>query len=509
MATTIYTNWSTSYTPSGASYARKYRGWLTYNITTTDDKVTVTAYSGIEQNLAMSTNYTDTQSATGQTSVTGTASFDYSTGELKKTLVPTKTYTWARTQVAQTKTISIAVHTTSGYSAWQTTTLSKSVSISVPAKPSYVVSYDVNGGNGTIPNGTKWYNENLPLSDGNGFSKAGYTLTKWNTNSAGTGTPYDKGASYTSNAALALYAIWTPNTYTVQFNSNDGTSRTSTQAYTYDEAKTLTSIATIGWTRTNYMFMGWTTSADSNVVIYKNGASVLNLTTGGTVKLYAVWQNIYEKPNITQVLAYRGTITTNSTIQYDETGMEGYVQAHITPGIKYTLNNNNELIWSYVKTQITVTYEKVTTNNPSSGSLGTVTIEGADLTDDTTWLKAWSTINSQQRNLFDLASQYTITITAKIFETIDNLDSSKLVKSEATTFISIAEFTVDFDPSGESIGIFGIANGKINNLTEKAIWLNSELILSIDTNDSSTIDGQIGNILQTLQWDSDVDVTNI
>ena len=88
----------------------------------------------------------------------------------------------------------------------------------------WTISYNSNGGTGTIANQTKTYNKPLTLSNGSGFNKTGYTLTSWNTKSDGSGQKYDKSASYKGNAALTLYAIWTVNKLTVNYYSNYATS---------------------------------------------------------------------------------------------------------------------------------------------------------------------------------------------------------------------------------------------------------------------------------------------
>ena len=88
----------------------------------------------------------------------------------------------------------------------------------------WTVSYNSNGGIGTIANQTKTYGKALTLSDGSKFSKNGYTLTSWNTKPDGSGQKYNKSASYTGNAALTLYAIWTVNKLTVNYYSNYATS---------------------------------------------------------------------------------------------------------------------------------------------------------------------------------------------------------------------------------------------------------------------------------------------
>ncbi|MBM3308510.1 MAG: InlB B-repeat-containing protein, partial [Candidatus Eisenbacteria bacterium] len=88
------------------------------------------------------------------------------------------------------------------------------------------VTYDANGATaGTAPDAqTKVYNVALTLrTDTGGLEKTGYTLSGWNTAANGSGTNYAEGASYTTNAALSLYAKWTANDYMVFFDAAGGT----------------------------------------------------------------------------------------------------------------------------------------------------------------------------------------------------------------------------------------------------------------------------------------------
>lgn len=84
--------------------------------------------------------------------------------------------------------------------------------VATTTTPTYTVSYNNNGGSGSISSQTKTYNIALTLSGGSGFSRTNYTLTKWNTAANGGGTDYALGDSYTANADVTLYAIWTKNT---------------------------------------------------------------------------------------------------------------------------------------------------------------------------------------------------------------------------------------------------------------------------------------------------------
>lgn len=116
---------------------------------------------------------------------------------------------------ATTKTISKSSSETKKHTAYTvearfTTGISyKTVSVSVPAKTSYAVAYNANGGTGAPGNQTKWHGESLTLSTAKP-TREGYTFRCWNTNASGTGTNYNSGASYTANAAATLYAVWEP-----------------------------------------------------------------------------------------------------------------------------------------------------------------------------------------------------------------------------------------------------------------------------------------------------------
>jgi hypothetical protein len=72
----------------------------------------------------------------------------------------------------------------------------------------YTISYDANGGTGTIAPDTKTHDVPLTLSDGSGFTREGYIFSNWNSSADGSGTAYAAGATYTENADITLYAIW-------------------------------------------------------------------------------------------------------------------------------------------------------------------------------------------------------------------------------------------------------------------------------------------------------------
>ena len=80
------------------------------------------------------------------------------------------------------------------------------------AVPTYTVTYDANGGSGTMTD------KNSPYADGaaatvltNGFTRSRYTFTGWNMKADGSGTPYKAGEQITMNNNVILYAQWTRN----------------------------------------------------------------------------------------------------------------------------------------------------------------------------------------------------------------------------------------------------------------------------------------------------------
>lgn len=170
-------------------------------------------------------------------------------------------------------------------------TKTASGSISVPAKTSYTVSYNANGGSGAPSSQTKWFGTALTLSSTKP-TRTGYTFQGWATSASGS-VAYAAGASYTANQAVTLYAKWKANTFTVSFNANGGSGAPGNQTKTYGTALTLSSTKP---TRTNYNFLGWGTSASATTVAYAAGASY---TKNAAITLYAVWELAYVKPRIT------------------------------------------------------------------------------------------------------------------------------------------------------------------------------------------------------------------
>ena len=112
----------------------------------------------------------------------------------------------------------------------------------------------------------------------------GNTMTEWESYYITSSTTVVQDKDHT------LKAIWTPNTYTINYNGNGNTGGSTTSStHTYDVSSNLTAN---GFSKTGYKFIGWNTSADGTGTAYLDGASVTRVGTSGTVTLYAQWTKV-------------------------------------------------------------------------------------------------------------------------------------------------------------------------------------------------------------------------
>jgi len=147
-----------------------------------------------------------------------------------------------------------------------------------------------------------------------GWTRSGYRFAGWAKTSSGS-VAYANGQQVYNlasreGATVNLYAVWTPTTYTVRYNSNDGSSRTQTQTMTLDTTRPLSWMdSQIGWKRSGHVFAGWSRMPTGDVA-FSNGQQVRNLAAGGkTIDLYAIW-----KYNITFMMNAGGS--TKATRQF-------------------------------------------------------------------------------------------------------------------------------------------------------------------------------------------------
>jgi len=150
---------------------------------------------------------------------------------------------------------------------------------------SYTVIFDANGGSGTATSVTPTFGSSVTLPS-SGFSRAGYTFGGWATSSSATTADYASGlqtwATDAGNqgATAYLFAVWTPISYTVTYDSQGGTSVTDGSFEADGSVAAPTPPA-----RTGYDFVGWSSdSATQEAVTFPYEPGVYS-----NITLYAIW----------------------------------------------------------------------------------------------------------------------------------------------------------------------------------------------------------------------------
>ncbi len=146
----------------------------------------------------------------------------------------------------------------------------------------YTITYDTNGGSGSVSDGTKTYNAGYTLSDGTGISYTGYTFSGWNTASDGNGTDYAAGALYTANEDLDLFAQWTPISYSITYNLNGGINDAANPTSYTIESSTIT---IQNPSKTGNSFDGWYSDPELTI----SASSTITTGSTGDKIFYAKW----------------------------------------------------------------------------------------------------------------------------------------------------------------------------------------------------------------------------
>ncbi len=231
------------------------------------------------------------------------------------------------------------------------------------------ITYDGNGSTGgSTASSSHTYGTNKSLT-ANGFTRTGYTFSGWTTNKDGSGTSYSNSQSVSNltpvnEGIVTLYAKWTANTYTIQYNGNGNTSgSTASSSHIYDAAKALTSN---GFSKTGYTFSGWSTST-TGTVVYSNTQSISNLTStkGGSVTLYAKWTaNTY-------TIKYDGNGNTDGSTASSSSKYDATITL-TTNGFKKDYNDFKG--WSTSKNGSVVYKDKASVKNLVTSNGGTITL---------------------------------------------------------------------------------------------------------------------------------------
>ncbi|WP_407426277.1 InlB B-repeat-containing protein [Treponema sp.] len=316
----------------------------------------------------------------------------------------------------------------------------------------FTVSFNSNGGSGTVSSQTFTYSSSLSSSlNANTFTREGYTFTGWNTSSDGSGTSYSDTQAITASSWLSsnitLYAQWSINTFTVTFNSNGGSS-VDTQ--------------TIAWGSTAVLYVPVKAGNDF-VNWYTDSALTSEFSFTTQVKqnytLYAKW-NIQ-----TLAVTFSGNGSTSGSVS--DLNMT-YGETASFPSNSYSKTGYNFLGWSTSSSATSADYSDgytISISNWMSGTLNLYAVWEAKVYTVTFNTDGGSTVASQSVNYDSCAEQPEDPVktghvfkgwysdssltTVFSFSTVITEDITVYAKWEVETYI------VTFDGNGSTSGSMG------------------------------------------------------
>ena len=109
-----------------------------------------------------------------------------------------------------------------------------------------------------------------------------------------TTTTYQEGTissstKVTANSDHTVYALWTPNTYTITYKANGGSGGPSSQSYKYAPNGNIY-LSSDKPSKTGYTFMGWSESSSATSASYSSG-QWWGTHNANNYTLYAVWKD--------------------------------------------------------------------------------------------------------------------------------------------------------------------------------------------------------------------------
>ena len=202
---TVYSGYSAGWKPSGSDIYKKYRARLDYSLVSeTATTITYRAILYVNINSSVNAPYTGTLNI-GGTTYTGSCSTVFGEGNTV-TCVSAKTKTFNKGATATTAIISGGVRSSKG--DWTGATVTASATVSIPALAPATITFNANGGSGTVPSAISTYVGVANTIPSNSLTRTGYTFNGWNTASDGSGTAYATGSTITPTGDVILYAQW-------------------------------------------------------------------------------------------------------------------------------------------------------------------------------------------------------------------------------------------------------------------------------------------------------------
>lgn len=156
----------------------------------------------------------------------------------------------------------------------------------------YALTYNANGGNGSVAGSSFVAGQTLHISDGSGLTRQGYSLKKWNTKADGTGVDILLNSyKVAEEGNLTLYAVWEQtNAYEIFFDYGGATKPEDADDDDWISNKTVTYGQSIGTlpspTQSGHTFGGWYVFTDYEPSKYTDN---MTYAVKGSITLTAKW----------------------------------------------------------------------------------------------------------------------------------------------------------------------------------------------------------------------------
>ncbi len=217
---------------------------------------------------------------------------------------------------------------------------------------SFTVSYDANGGSGAPESQTKYRDMDLELSTTVPV-RSYYDFLGWSTNKAATSATYQPGNSYTSNASITLYAVWTKTNYDFSISN-----LTVSNSSPYKYGQITVQVRTDSWDQINayssipvQLYYGGSLVSTQNVnfSVYGVANITFTLNVGSSVGNKTIEARIYWAKHNSETRTTNNTVSTTINVKEFNYDMSSNV---VTPSADYsagstvitsfTINNDSD-----------------------------------------------------------------------------------------------------------------------------------------------------------------------
>lgn len=184
---------------------KRYRAMLLYYVDSeTSTSITYGAALYVNVNSSVTASYSGKLNISGMR-YTGTCETVLG-GSTTVNCVNPHLKTFSKRETATTATIRGSITSSSG--SWRGETIAVSVAVPIPASTPVTITFDANGGSGTVPTAITTYPKVAETIPSNSLTRTGYAFDSWNTASDGSGTAYATGSTIITTNDVTLYAQW-------------------------------------------------------------------------------------------------------------------------------------------------------------------------------------------------------------------------------------------------------------------------------------------------------------